>query len=368
MTAVCPAPQMPPCVRTAFAAAVRVENELTSYELDAAHPWTRHEEAVKAEKSAKDAAMRVEQLGLVLESKPVQPEEQPTTTIGKAREGLSHNAEGDLQLLLRELVRSDAECRRLSAACNALREQAEQAADECARRLQLAEEASASRHAAMEAELTALRRLASEAVASLGAARAQASAAVTEAGSSARRVKELQESVRTLQPIAAAAAITSVQLAEARSKSSALEALARRGAEDSVALLEARNRIRGLERDVTDRRAALGLAEAELAGLREQAVAAATLRAQLEFSNGRAEALHAQLDATAADSADLAVARARIAALEARLETLSYGEPGMARPDAGAPSVSATAVRAEVSVADSGAVRLRLLLAAKADE
>jgi chromosome segregation ATPase len=345
---------MPSWVCTAVAAAVRVENEFTSYELDAAHPWRRHEEEIKAKNAGKDAARRMEQL-----RGSVQPEEQPATVGGKAQ---SPELEGSLQLLLRELVRSDAECRRLSSACNGLREEAQQAATEHARRLHLVEEASAIRHAALAAELQALRRLASEAAASLNASRAEASAAVAEAGLSARRVSELQDVVRTLQPVAAAAATAAAQLAEARSKASALESLARRGAEDAVELFEVRGRIRGLERRTADGRAALERAEAELAGLREQTRVADILCAQLDLANGRADALQAR--AIAGDSAELLVARARVAALEARLESLSNGAPDMARTGGDSPRAGAEAVRAEVSVAEGGAVRLQLRFAA----
>jgi hypothetical protein len=367
MTAVSPAPPMPPCVRAAFAAAVRVENELTSYELGAAPSWTRHEEAIKAETAAKDAAMHVEQLGLLVSNGSVLPKEQLLPTVGELRQDRPPYSESDVQLLLSELIRSDAECRRLSSACNKFRQQADRTANEHAQRLQLADEASARRHAAMEAELIALRRSASEAAASLRASRADASVAVTETGALARRVDELQESIRALQPLASAASTTAAQLTEARSKASALEALARRGAEDSVALIEAKYKIRKLERDANDRKAALELAEAELAKYRGQAAAAATCQAQLDQVNREADALRARLEAAAADGADLAVARARIDALEARLESLSYGEPGMAGKPGDVPCGSGTAVRAEVSVGGGGAVSVQLHVAPEAD-
>ena len=326
---------MPLHVRAALAAALRLEGELTSYELDAADAWSRQQQQQRRENAQREAEERVRQLELAIHAEVEAPE--PTLQVSseapaaeQSRELPTQPLDVDPRLLVQALALSQAECARLRAECERLRQAADQAAVDAMARVRTAEQAAASRSAAVEAEMERLRRAAAEALASLAAARADAASARADAASAraearakTSQVAELKESVTKHMQTALSAAGASAQLVETTSKVRALEALARRGAVDAVALIDAQKRVVVLEKLAADQQAALGGAEAELVRLRDQALSAASLRIDLNLANQRAAALEERLEASAVEGADLVVANARVAILEARLAELS---------------------------------------------
>jgi len=317
-------------VRTAFAAAVRLDHELTTYELGASTPEARFHEVQRAAGARQEAGQRLAQLQWLLR------------TNSDAAAASKAFPVGHMAATEPDTRGACARCQRLSVECEQLHQHAARATQASAGHKERALVEVARARASIEAEREGLQRAASEATAALTGSQTALAAAEATARSKAQRIAELEAVVRKLQPAAAAAASMSVQLRESQSRATAFEELARRGAEDAMALGEARRSIRGLKRRAADQQDALEQAQAEVERLRPQAIGAAAARVELELASGKAAELEAMLARATADGVELTVARAKLAVLEARLAALNEGESSVAAK-APAPAAGAAA-------------------------